>query len=410
MTKKTIKSAKTRRGSALLVTLLIMSILLLLTLGLSKLTIGDVRSTVDVVDAGKAYYAAEAGIENALFELNENLPGYETEAKKRTFNEDQDHFAEYTISNQTQIFPFRDPEEYDIGNIRPAELYATLALNESITIPLFVVSEKDGRKQILNAKNFRVEYYVGYDNDPEGLSENSDSTKWNIKRFNQGDIDVLRWKIFGFRKVTKDNQTDFRTEAISDYFPVINGSNARKPMCFGTKPKPSDTLNQGIANPPECFGEFFDADKAREHYKYQPNGSTIHFSKESIGVETELDQDDTLDQTEKTDIKLGGYPISSFMEDHTNMYLTLTNIINPSVIAAEDEDTRRKIANIHYRILIFPDDSGEERSTVREFATIKSDGYFGDAIQSIDAKIKLDQFLPVFNFSLYRTSTDKVIQ
>ena len=68
-----------KNGSSLIIVILIMGILMILTVGLSGLAIREIGQTAGIVKAGQAYYAAEAGIENALLELENSFPGYETE-------------------------------------------------------------------------------------------------------------------------------------------------------------------------------------------------------------------------------------------------------------------------------------------------------------------------------------------
>jgi hypothetical protein len=64
-------------GSALLITLLMLGIMMTLTLGISTLVIREIQVTQSIVDANKAYYAAEAGVERALFGVSKNLAGFE---------------------------------------------------------------------------------------------------------------------------------------------------------------------------------------------------------------------------------------------------------------------------------------------------------------------------------------------
>jgi len=52
---------------------------------------------------------------------------------------------------------------------------------------------------------------------------------------------------------------------------------------------------------------------------------------------------------------------------------------------------------IYYRIIV------PNEEIIREFAKIKSTGSYGKLRQQIEAFIRPEGFLPVFNFSLYRT-------
>ena len=61
----------------LLITLLLLGVLMTLTLGISNLVIREIRVTQSIVDANKAYYAAEAGVEDALLKLKKSGEGAE---------------------------------------------------------------------------------------------------------------------------------------------------------------------------------------------------------------------------------------------------------------------------------------------------------------------------------------------
>jgi len=66
-----------KEGSALLTALLIMGILIAVSLATSMLIVREVGLTKLTLDAGKAFYGAESGVEVALLQIEENLPGYE---------------------------------------------------------------------------------------------------------------------------------------------------------------------------------------------------------------------------------------------------------------------------------------------------------------------------------------------
>lgn len=56
------------RGVSLLLTLLIMAALLAIGLGVSRLSVGEIKITREVPKSIIAYYAAEAGVERAIYE------------------------------------------------------------------------------------------------------------------------------------------------------------------------------------------------------------------------------------------------------------------------------------------------------------------------------------------------------
>ena len=56
------------KGASLLLTLLIMAGLLAIAFGISKLTMGEIKLVRDISKSIIAYYAAETGIEQALYD------------------------------------------------------------------------------------------------------------------------------------------------------------------------------------------------------------------------------------------------------------------------------------------------------------------------------------------------------
>ena len=61
-----------QKGVSLLLTLLIMAAILAIALGLSQLTLGEIKLARNIPKSLIAYYAAEAGAERALYEKRIN--------------------------------------------------------------------------------------------------------------------------------------------------------------------------------------------------------------------------------------------------------------------------------------------------------------------------------------------------
>ena len=72
--KKLIKDIK---GTALLVALLVMGVLVAIGLALSSLVFRELVITKEFLDAGRAYYTAESGVEIALYAIENHLPGWQ---------------------------------------------------------------------------------------------------------------------------------------------------------------------------------------------------------------------------------------------------------------------------------------------------------------------------------------------
>lgn len=400
--------AGSRSGSALLVAILVMGVLMVLTLGMSDLVIREIRQTKDLVASGKAYFSAEAGIENALLDLHENAPGYQTTGKV-DFPADPklnpDFHYSYQILNQADSIPSFDPDQLvwlspdgkivspnsagamptsanSLYDFYPEATYNALPLNGSIVIPLSrPVTDANGQVTTQNTDSFMIEYYYPW----KDFTENT-----NLAGNGQliSNLDVLRWKIFGHP--TNGSTIDSTiTDSISDFYPAILDNSAKLPVCIGTDQsveQPAGTsclfpvLNEGNNKWQPWSG-------ARECYLSDANSSASGSKKGDI---------------QKADS--GGCTISDFIQNHGQNYLVLTNVLNPAVLEFGQQDIAAGRANIYYRVL-----SKKGEGLVRQSASIKADGFAlnDQYLQSIDVNIGLSSFLPVFNFSLYGTDSSK---
>ncbi|MFT7184554.1 MAG: hypothetical protein ACI9QC_000898 [Oceanicoccus sp.] len=172
-------------SSALLLSFFMMSMLILVSLGVSYLVIQDLSTMRTVVGGMQATYAAEGMSEIGLHMVKENLPGYENEIL-----ESEDYFdvtiASLDLMARSKEIPCEGQGEED---------WLRLSKNESVQLPLFVQDDEEG-EVLSDAENFTVFFYLG--------DENGDEI--NPK------IDVLRWKIIGF--------SGSKTEAISAFIPL----------------------------------------------------------------------------------------------------------------------------------------------------------------------------------------------
>jgi hypothetical protein len=417
---------KNRRGSALLVALLVMGVLMAVSLILSSLIFREIRITNDVVHAGKAYYAAESGIELALYELNNNLPGWETskeggispQYEAMSFGDDDDVVGEYRVSNTCRSYPCFD-EGYDTSNVPLQQYYASLDLNESITIPLFVVDDEVEKA----AENFTVQFYGAFK-----MSDLFLSGKVNEKLYGW---DVLRWKLFGIYNGGEEQDdaatSNSQTETISDFTAistekqyaapeaedVINGQAdfgniAKVPSWFGSIMcgphagiRETDLINCAAYSPKKTYKStklYEDGDSENQGYEADlVLGQCDNTEAREVyvyGGDGKLDENDEIADC---------YPIKSFLENHHLNYLVLTNLMNPAIFKESDPVKKNILSRLYYRIEVYGDDR-----IVRDHATIQANGYSGDIKQSMQVQIKRGSYLPVFNFTLYSTYKDKV--
>ncbi len=400
------------RASSLVVAVLVMGILITLTLGLSNLVIREIRQTSDAVAAARAYYAAEAGVENALLDLSRSLPGYETpKADGASYSWVTGKFSagsavaadfRYQIRNQGNAYPYFDPDkpyfmEPDnavpvnvLYDLHPEYTYNVLPLNKTVTIPLFTDC---GNGTVNNVEDFLLQYYVDFDLDPNITLPGHENKKLNAKL---QDFDVLRWKLFGEPTRSGDKG---KTEAISDFYPAHENDIPSQPVCLGTDSSLASLYDSscilGLLNPDN---------------RNLPTEASWSIARECYASDAGFGAGHSL--SEYTDI-MKDCSINTFIGSHTKNYLTLTNIVNPDIIGISNVELRKSRANIYYRIIakggVIGSSCGSATPLPREYAEISADGFAGGGLvkQSIDVKMKLNSFLPVFNFSLYRTDTTK---
>lgn len=393
-----IRFWKNRDGSALLVALLVMGVLMAISLAVSTLVLREGQVTRSLLDSGQAYYGAESGVELALYGINHELPGWQPTndgSSEAVIISDQ-ATAEYSVANRCTAFPCFDGEfQLNPDSLPPAEeFYYTLDLNQTLTIPLFIVREGDNEP--LDVGNFTVEFWSPLDPATD-LDEQlgGDLSSW----------DVLRWKILGIENDTGE------AESISD-FTALSETNhgettsAEMPSWFGTVGCSEDALADGRYHPGiDCvpYGNATPAEEtfvdgqvagvisgdcdntqAREYYDYMGMGEERNIQVEDITP---------------------CYSIKTFMDNHGLNYLTLTNFMNPAVLRPElDPDEKKAASQLHVRVELFPSDERPDgNKTVREFAHIKASGVSGKNKKTLEVMLQKGSFMPVFNFSLYST-------
>lgn len=404
------KINKIRNGSALLVAMLVMGILLTLTLGLSTLVVREIRQTSDMVAAGQAFFAAEAGVENALYDLSENLPGYEP--VEPVIYEDENLSYEYDINNKGDKYPYF-PDDRPIFTAPdvavpksvlysdfPEKTYNVLPLNESVTIPLFTANP-DGT--VNDIDEFLIQYYVNFDVDPDidriYIEKNGVQQSISLD-----DFDILRWKVFGnpcaAGNCSSPGAVDtLKTDAISDYYPATEGVSANRPVCIGTSNILASEGGLYNCKAPVVFEDVIKVGQNVSIEDVDLGAAGFSFARECFLSEV---SDPTVGSLQG-EVILKRCNIDSFINTHSRNYVTLTNIVNPDIIGIDPQVTPQ-YANIYYRVVTRENVDGQ---LVREFAEIRSDGFArgGSVKQSIDVNLRLSSFLPVFNFSLYRTDT-----
>ncbi len=170
------------RGSALLISLLLMAFLAVFGIGMSQLIVKSIRVERNMVEAGKAYFAAESGVERGLYFHENELPGYEVPEGEQEVELTNSTSYTYTMVAQDVTVPC----SYETDDWR------TIEVQESVLWPLFRYDDANGR---VDLEHFELTYSP----DRGNLSPRVDGN-------------ALRWKILGI-----DGQGN--TQAISGLLP-----------------------------------------------------------------------------------------------------------------------------------------------------------------------------------------------
>ncbi|MFH1298364.1 MAG: pilus assembly PilX N-terminal domain-containing protein [Patescibacteria group bacterium] len=175
-----------RKGSALLVSILITAVMLVVGLGINRLIVVELRVERSLVQGGEAYYAAEGASELALLDIKANLAGYEASGEEATLDNGASY--DYEISALGPVWPcdVYGDKVYD----NEGELWRVLEVEESVIVPLF----SDDGEDLTHLEDFKLDMTMD-----AGLPGS------------------LRWKILGINGASR------LTEAISDYEDIHGG-------------------------------------------------------------------------------------------------------------------------------------------------------------------------------------------
>ncbi|HAU40298.1 MAG: hypothetical protein UV80_C0001G0056 [Candidatus Peregrinibacteria bacterium GW2011_GWF2_43_17] len=173
---------KHKEGSALLVAILIMAVLLVFGLGINILIVMEMKAERGLVSGGQAYYSAEGAVEMAMYDVVTNMKGYEVVDEAGSLSNEADYV--YSIEAMGETWPCYEYGD-KIYTDDAGAMWRVLETEESVMIPLFDDAGK--------ITNFTLYYYTM---DEGGI-------------FPTGE--VLRWKVIGI------NEDSGLTEAISAY-------------------------------------------------------------------------------------------------------------------------------------------------------------------------------------------------
>lgn len=389
------KYISNNRGSAILIALLVMAVLVVVSLGLNGLIVSEMIVQRDETERLKAFYAAESGMERGLLDIYENnMPGYTRPMKIAsgiTENKDILQPEYFTMGPSITNLHSVDAANYRYQVIGQdmelpcsydssiSDKYLTLEANQSVTIPLhkYVPDSENKKKEVTD---FLVEYYA------TGAGLGSTQIYGVLKN-----TDVLRWKIFGINTAINQGYrrsvTGQFTDAISDYLPLNSiGNMADSPSQFATK---VDLL--------KIAGGVSDG-KEWTMANYYERTSVNNYNNDSYLNNRTANIFDFLNQDIMTD-------------KHEFNYLMLTNVLGENIkysggsfVRDDSNDVYEKLLGkqkLFVRVRADDTESAKKETLACDGFLVRADGFYRGAKQSIDMKISLESFLPVFDFVLY---------
>jgi len=89
------------KGASLLLTLIILSTILVIALGISNLIWGEIKLSQDIPKSLKAYYAAEAGIERSLYDDRQGVGADDIDKCSVRLNNESSYGVDVTTEKDT---------------------------------------------------------------------------------------------------------------------------------------------------------------------------------------------------------------------------------------------------------------------------------------------------------------------
>ena len=152
------------RGVSLPLVVGLVLLLMLASVATNELVIRALKSAHQIEASDRAYFAAEAGIEDALYELSEHFAGYETDDRHDDFGGDIDWKNDWEISNLSDSNTFGS----DDGLYFYPKQKLIISLyddNDGTGIATNSINTSGANITTLSASNFDITFQVPWDTD-----------------------------------------------------------------------------------------------------------------------------------------------------------------------------------------------------------------------------------------------------
>jgi len=383
------------RGVSLALTIGLLLLLVTITATVNELVIRALRASHQIEASDKAYFAAEAGVEDALYELSAHTAGYETDslggdnARNANFTETVDWVNEWEIKNKA-LNICSTPTDWE-GGFDPSYC-GRIYEGDKLVLNLFTdisVDDDVGTSGISNEPaiintlsvsditvRFRLPLSVVSDNivafsgsRPLLIDNDGDYNPGSGAGLNEDGVDDKSF--CGGPIELDDRDCDNRENEDSPEDPVIlwkmvdNMGHSFQPLrgCKGDPQHPSHDDNPGDLNAILCEKNF-----ARDG-----NEVWVSLSEADMGI----DQDGTISNLSTF---LSGIPAGSQLQSQLQM-----EILVVAPMEAVDEDAKTKIPIPYLEYGIEYNAGGDVIPST--YFSIKSDGYYRDFKQSITTNV-----------------------
>ena len=384
-----MKNKKYPQGASLAISIGLLLLLMIITVSLSSLVVRSLRASGEVEASDRAYFAAEAGVEDGLYELSNHLAGYQTPELK-TAEVRQDEFSQNTAwKNEWELQGKNQSPctENDWQNGFDPRMCGQIKPNQKLVINLFndeSISNNVAKNKIgiddklikkINVSNLEIKFRLPkktvIEKELTGVFIDNDGDYQNGQGLNEdGTID------FGFQPtecdgvLVNDNDCDGHEDEDSTEDPVFiwrvtDGEGRSFQPLRGCKNDPDYKDHPGSANAGLCEKNFSD----------EGNGElSLSLNETDLGTLL-IDDPNQNGQI----VSLLDFIISS--SENSPLQFEILSVAPPKTINGGKEIP---IPYYDYGIQY----SAEPDGVIPDhYFTLKSDGYYKNYKQSITAKV-----------------------
>lgn len=385
----------------------LVTLLMVASVAANELIIRSIRSVRGVESSNRAYFAAEAGIEDGLYELSPHLPGYQTPSIN-TGNARNDQFEEAAgrLVNRWDIESRSGQADWQGKMLKGQKLILSFYSDNStaaavVTNAINAATIADSDIVNLAPGNFSIKFSIP----DKGVTDISDvmNNSFNLLIDNDQDgkinEDAPSQPLPGMppsplcpdgskNPNPEDNDCDGKVDEDSDMDPVIlwklTDNNGRSLI-------PLKGCLRDSGAPPGVAPGYLKSETCEKDFKWVGAGSSDNWSETLNEV--------TWGLNEKGDFQtIGGFILDSkdavkYPNDRMQMELL---IVAPMEFVNPNTNPLKKVAipYIQYEV------KSDSPDIPYPYFTIKSDGYHGTYKQSITTTVTPKTSVPLFDFTI----------